>query len=104
MLELIHAVIASLLLSTVAGGGVDQTAQTDEEPGSSETGIDVGKMPSHLVSPRGLANDDQSDDHQPTAMNEQVSFCEPAVWAPLQLTTIQNLPQAVPFQTAGRSP
>ena len=105
MLELIHAVITSLLLSAAMGGGVDKSAQTDDEPNNSETGVDVGTMPSHLVSPRGLTHAEQQDDnHQPASLTEQVAFCEPAVWVQRPLATIQNLPQAVPFCTAGRSP
>ena len=104
MLELLHAVITSLLLSTAMGGGVDTSATTDEEPANSETGVDVGKMPSHLVSQRTNNSDTQQDDHQPSALSEQVSFCEPAVWAPRPIASIQSLPQGVCPRFSGRSP
>ena len=54
MLELIHAVITSLLLSATVGGGVDHPKNADEEPANSESGVEVGKLPSHLVSPRSV--------------------------------------------------
>ena len=105
MLELIHAVFTSLLLSAAVGGGVDKTAQADEEPANSETGVDVGTMPSHLVSPRGLSSaEQQDDDHQPASLAVQVSFCEPSVWVQRPLASLENFPQAAPFSTAGRSP
>lgn len=104
MLELIHAVITSLLLSTAMGGGVDKPVP-EQEPDSPETGVDVGKMPSHLVSPRGLTSAEQQDDnHQPAALDRQASFCEPAVWIEKPLLLTQGPAQAVPFPTAGRSP
>ena len=104
MLELIHAVITSLLLSAAMGGGVDKSAP-EQEPDSPETGVDVGKMPSHLVSPRGLTSaEQQDDDRQPAAPAEHASFCEPAVWVEKPLLLTQGPAQAVPFLTAGRSP
>ena len=104
MLELLHAVITSLLLSAAMGGGVDQVADADEEPANSETGVDVGKMPSHLVSPRGVSKAEPSDDHRPASLRPQITFCEPAVWVERPIASIQVFPQAVRFQTAGRSP
>ena len=104
MLELLHAVIASLLLSTAAGGSMDTAATTDEEPSNSETGVDVGKMPAHLVAPRGLSDDDQYQDQQPAALAEPFAFCEPSVWVEKPLASINCLLQAVPFRTSGRSP
>ena len=105
MLELIHAVITSLLLSAAMGGGVDPSAATDEEPANPETGVDVGKMPSHLVSPRGLTKAEQQDaPTQPACLNQQVSFCEPTVWVQGPLVCASAPAQAVYFQTAGRSP
>lgn len=104
MLELLHAVITSLLLSAATGGGVDASVTTDDEPANSETGVDVGKMPAHLVSPRGLTQSEQGDDHQPTSLAEHASFCEPTVWIEKPFASIQQLPQAAAFQTAGRSP
>jgi hypothetical protein len=104
MLELIHAVITSLLLSATVGGGVDKQAQADEEPASSETGIDVGKLPSHLVSPRSLTKAEQGDDDQPDALDVQVSFCEPTPWAECTTPVLQAPPQALLHATAGRSP
>lgn len=104
MLELLHAVITSLLLSTAMGGGVDKVAEADEEPVNSETGVELGKMPSHLVSPRGVSGAERSDEHQPASLQQQIAFCEPAVWIEAPIASIQILPQAVAFQTAGRSP
>lgn len=104
MLELLHAVITSLLLSAAMGGGVDQSATADDEPTNSETGVDVGKMPSYLVSPRSLTKADQSDDHQPASLAEHASFCEPTVWGDCSSATVQTPPQAVCLLTAGRSP
>ena len=106
MLELLHAVITSLLLSTAMGGGVDQAGQTDEEPANSETGVDVGKLPSHLASPRNTSTNksDQSEEHHPASLPEQVSFCEPTVVAELCIESVLQLPDAVSFLTAGRSP
>ena len=104
MLELLHAVITSLLLSTAVGGNVDQATQADEEPANSETGVNVGKMPAHLTAPRGMAGNDQQDDHQPATPPEPVAFCEPSVWVDQPLDSIHGLPQAVPFRTSGRSP
>jgi hypothetical protein len=104
MLELLHAVITSLLLSAAMGGGVDKVAEAEEDPASPETGVDVGKMPSYLVSPRGVASDDRADDHQPASLQEQIAFCEPAVWVEKPIDLIQSLPRAVAFHTAGRSP
>ena len=105
MLELLHAVITSLLLSAAMGGGVDKSAQADEEPVNSETGIDVGKMPSYLAAPRSLTKSDQyDDDDQPAALADHVAFCEPTVWVQRPLASLQNLPLAVPSSTAGRSP
>ena len=104
MLELLHAVITSLLLSAAMGCGADKVAATDEEPANSETGVDVGKMPSHLVSPRGHVKADQNDDDQPASAGMQVTFCEPSVWAGPAIASAENLPLAVVFPTAGRSP
>ena len=105
MLELLHAVITSLLLSAAMGGGVDKSAQADEEPTNSETDIDVGTMPSYLASPRGLTKAEQADNEdQPAAMADHVAFCEPTVWVQRPLASINNLPLAVRSSTAGRSP
>jgi len=104
MLELLHAVIASLLLSTAMGGGVDRGANADEEPGNSETGVEVGKMPAHLLSPRGLTGEDQGDDHQPTALAEHCAFCEPAVVSEQPIVSLQCTDPSVCFRASGRSP
>ena len=104
MLELIHAVITSLLLSATVGGGVDQQAANDEEPASSETGVDVGKLPSHLVSPRSLTKAEQGDDDLPDALDVQVSFCEPNLRAPSTTFVSQVPPQAITHAMSGRSP
>ncbi len=105
MLELLHAVITSLLLSAAAGCGMEPAACTDEEPANSETGIDVGKLPSHLLAPRGLSSSEQDqDDHQPTALAEPAAFCEPAIRMDRTITPSASLPPAVSFATAGRSP
>jgi len=105
MLELIHAVITSLLLSAAMGGGVDKSAGADGEPADSETGIDVGTMPSYLALPRGLTKAEQADNtDQPAALAEHIGFCEPTVWVERPLATVSNLLLAVPSPTAGRSP
>lgn len=108
MLELLHAVITSLLLSAAAGVGADNVTQAgDEEPANSETGVEVGKLPTQLVVPRGSrsqTSQDQHDDHQPTALLEQVAFCEPSICIDTHVATATLLPQAVAFHTAGRSP
>lgn len=105
MLELLHAVITSLLLSAAMGGSVDKSAEAGDEPANSETGVDVGKMPSHLISPRGLPQVEQADDDdQPAAILNHVAFCEPNVWDGRPLASIDNLPLAVRSSTAGRSP
>ena len=106
MIELIHALITSLLLSTAAGFGVDASTSTDDEPTNSETGIEVGKLPSRLVSPRSQAptKSDAGDEYQPTALAEQVAFCEPSVDREISLGRTACHPLAVAFATAGRSP
>ena len=105
MLELLHAVITSLLLSAAMGAGVDQSAEAGEDPANSETGIDVGKMPSYLAAPRSQTKSDQNDDHhQPASLGEHVAFCEPTVWGQRPLASLQNLPLAALSSTAGRSP
>ena len=104
MIEFIHAVITSLLLSAAMGGGVDKSAP-EQEPDSPETGVDVGKMPSYLVSPRGLTSAEQhEDDHQPVSLDEHASFCEPAVWVEQPFLLTQGPAPAALFSTAGRSP
>ncbi|MFK7790512.1 MAG: hypothetical protein AB8C95_13595 [Phycisphaeraceae bacterium] len=106
MLELFHAVITSLLLSAAMGGSVDKSAEAEDEPANSETGVDVGMMPSYLVSPRGLtkAEQDEDDDYQPTALPGHAVFCEPAVLADQPFDSVNRLPLAAAFSTAGRSP
>ena len=106
MLELIHAVITSLLLSAAMGCGADPSVAGDEEPRDQETGADVGTMPSYLSAPRSYTpkNDDAGDDHQPASLAIQVSFCEPTVWVDQPVASIQAPAQAVYFPTAGRSP
>ncbi|MEM6506850.1 MAG: hypothetical protein AAF711_15535 [Planctomycetota bacterium] len=103
MLEMLQAVLASLLLSAGVGVGADTSKAGDDEPNNSETGVDVGKMPSYLVSPRGLTQAEQDDDQQPAAL-EQVCFREPAVWCESTLSSAHSPAMAVPFATAGRSP
>lgn len=108
MLELLHAVITSLLLSAAAGVGADNvTATGDEEPANSETGVEVGKLPTQLVVPRDTRtqkSQDQHDDQQPTALLDRVAFCEPSICVDTHLASATQLPQAVVFHTAGRSP
>lgn len=106
MFELIHAVITSLLLSAAMGGGVDKSAESNEEPANSREGIDVGTMPAYLVSPRGLtkAEQDEDDDHQPTASLNHASFCEPEVCVGPVIVSSGSPPREVAFSTAGRSP
>jgi hypothetical protein len=106
MLELVHAVIASLLLSAGLGVGVDAQAEAEGEPTNSETGVDVGTMPSHLAL-RGHtpgADDDFGDDDLPKALSTHHSFTEPTVCVALVILPLHDLPQAVAFPTAGRSP
>lgn len=106
MLELLHAVITSLLLSTAAGVGADNVTTTgDEEPANSETGVEVGKLPAQLTVPRGTkTQSDLDDDHQPTALAQQVAFCEPMVSIDSTIASATHLPLAVSLTTAGRSP
>ena len=104
MLELFHAVLTSLLLSAAVGCGADPVAATDDEPANKETGVDVGKMPSHLLSPRGNLKCQQDDDQQPASLPLHVAFCEPAVWVGRPIQQAQSLPLPVDFPTAGRSP
>jgi len=106
MLELLHAVITSLLLSAAVGCGANTSVASDEEPGDQETGADVGSMPSYLAAPRGQAPSgaEQGDDLQPAALAPHVSFCEPTVWVQQPIASLQSPAQAVRFQTAGRSP
>lgn len=106
MFELIHALITSLLLSTAAGFGVDTASSTDDEPANSETGIEVGQLPKQLAVPRDTSSNKRADqdDHQPTALLEQVAFCEPAVFSECSLGLATRLHLTVCFTTAGRSP
>lgn len=107
MLELLHAVITSLLLSTAAGVGADTVATGEEEPANSETGVEVGKMPAQLAVPRDTRTQtkaEQDDDHQPTALAPQVAFCEPTVCLDSTIASATHLPLAVSLTTAGRSP
>lgn len=107
MLELLHAVITSLLLSAAAGVGADNVTTGDEEPANSETGVEVGELPTQLVVPRDTRTQtkaEQDDDHQPAALADQVAFCEPSVCVDTHIATAIHLPQAVVFHTAGRSP
>lgn len=107
MIELIHALITSLLLSTAAGFGVASSSSTDEEdPASSETGTEVGQLPQQLAVPRtpNVLKQTQQDDHQPTALVTQVAFCEPAVCVETPLARAERLPLVLSFTSAGRSP
>lgn len=104
MLELIHAVITSLLLSATVGGGVDNSGTADEEPANSETGIEVGKLPAHLVAPRSLTRAERGDDDQPDALDLPVSFCEPTARVVITVPASKAPPQAIGHATAGRSP
>lgn len=107
MLELLHAVITSLLLSIAAGFGADTVATSDEEPANSETGVEVGKLPAQLAVPRVTktqTKSDQDDDHQPTALAQQAAFCEPTVCIDNTIASATHLPLAVSLTTAGRSP
>lgn len=107
MLELLHAVITSLLLSTAAGVGADTVAPGDEEPVNSETGVEVGEMPAQLAVPRAAktqTNADQDDDQQPSAIAQPFVFCEPMVCIDSTIASATHLPLAAPLATAGRSP
>ena len=107
MLELLHAVITSLLLSAAAGVGADAATTSDEEPANSETGVEVGKLPTQLVVPRDSRTQtkaEQDDEYQPAALAEHVAFCEPCVCVDTQIAIAIQLPEAVAFHTAGRSP
>ncbi|MGB0767757.1 MAG: hypothetical protein ACPGYV_08595 [Phycisphaeraceae bacterium] len=105
MFELIHAVIASLLLSAGMGFGTGVSSSADEETTDSESGVQVGSMPSHLLPPRGLMpSADDRDDDQPASASTQVSFCEPAiVVAHIPASALSPVRSAL-FPTAGRSP
>lgn len=105
MLELIHAVITSLLLSAAMGGSVDKSAEAGDEPANSETGVDIGKMPSHLIPSRGLPQVEQADDEdQPVAVLNHAAFCEPIIWGGRPLTSVDSLPLVACSLAAGRSP
>lgn len=105
MLELLHAVITSLLLSAAMGCGADQSATGDDEPANSETGIELGKLVTQLAQPRDSKPQPRDDNDQPPALTSvQMSFCEPSVWVGASFVPADNSPLAVGFPTAGRSP
>ena len=103
MLELLHAVLTSLLLSAGVGIPAD-LASSEDEPAHPESGVDVGKLPAHLASLRGMAKVGlQGDDDLPAAIQDVV-LCQPMAWIDGALPHATLSTQVVVFPTAGRSP
>lgn len=106
MLELIHTLITSLLLSAAVGCGTEVPAAGEDEPGDQETGTEVGSLASYLVAPRGHAptHNEPGDDDLPDALGAHDSFCEPTVWLDQPAASVYAPAPALGFPTAGRSP
>ena len=106
MLELLHAVLTSFLLSAGMGCSADQPVAGKDEPVDSEKGVDIGSMPSYLALPRGQskAGTDLSDDDQPPSLPIQTFYCEPTVWVGTSFAALPALHIEVAFSTPGRSP
>lgn len=110
MLELIHTVFTTLLMSAALGGGVDQQAPADEEPVSPGTGVDVGQMPRHMIAPRASqkpspkTDTDPTDDAPPAALEDHAALTQPVASRRPFVIQPDSIACTASFPTAGRSP